>query len=269
MKLNNDDPLSIVTVCYNDKHGLRSTVDSVLKFSNLYQGKVDFIIIDGDSTDGTKEYLFELERTFTKELNSIHIVSESDSGIYNAMNKGVDIAKNEGYILFLNSSDILLDNATDILNEAELNLDIHVYRVTSSFDDGQKASVRQMKTVDEIRTWPCFPHQATLIRSALMKQYRYDEGYRILADYDFFCRCFENKCTIQASGSFLSDFKQGGVSNNSSFTFKYLNELVTIQKHYFGVYSKKLIFTSLVKLLIRSNSFLSKFEFLVRKLVFR
>lgn len=269
MRLKNNELLSVVTVCYNDKYGLQSTVDSVFRFAHLYQGEVDFIIIDGGSKDGTKDYLFELERAYSGELNSMHVISESDSGIYNAMNKGVELAKDEGYVLFLNSSDILLDDAADILNETEFNSDIHVYRVTSSFEDGKKASVRQMKTVDEISSWPCFPHQATLIRSTLMKQYLYDEGYRILADYDFFCRCFINKCTIQASGSFLSDFKQGGVSNNSSFTFKYLNELLTIQKHYFGVYSKKLIFTSLVKLLIRNSSFLSKFEFWVRKLVFR
>src|SRR5690606_20733259 len=92
--------LTIITINLNNLEGLKTTIESVL--SQTWQ-EFEYIVIDGGSTDGGKEYI-ESQKT---HLN--YWVSEPDKGIYNAMNKG--ILKSSGkYLLFLNSGDHLYDN---------------------------------------------------------------------------------------------------------------------------------------------------------------
>lgn len=92
--------LSIITINYNNFEGLKKTFDSV--FNQTFQD-FEYIVIDGGSTDGSKELI-----EFNKDKIS-YWVSEPDKGIYNAMNKGIKVAKGE-YLLFLNSGDWLVSN---------------------------------------------------------------------------------------------------------------------------------------------------------------
>ena len=92
--------ISIITINYNDLKGLQKTFNSVVNQSNK---DFEYIVIDGGSSDGGKEFL---------EQNSDKLaywISEKDSGVYNAMNKGIKAAKGE-YLLFLNSGDFLVDD---------------------------------------------------------------------------------------------------------------------------------------------------------------
>ena len=84
MSLNNENvKLSIITINYNNKDGLQRTIESVLS-----QTCTDFewIIIDGGSTDGSKELIEQYAD------NIAYWVSEPDNGVYNAMNKGIKVA---------------------------------------------------------------------------------------------------------------------------------------------------------------------------------
>lgn len=92
--------LSIITINYNNFPGLKKTLDSV-----ACQNCTEFehIIIDGGSTDGSKEIIEEYDKS---ALYNVNWVSEKDGGIYNAMNKGIKRAKGE-YIQILNSGDCL------------------------------------------------------------------------------------------------------------------------------------------------------------------
>ena len=86
--------ISIITINYNNLNGLKNTIKSVLDQSFF---DFEFIVIDGGSTDGSKGYI---------ELNSAKInywVSESDRGVYHAMNKGLSKVTGE-FCLFLNSA---------------------------------------------------------------------------------------------------------------------------------------------------------------------
>jgi glycosyltransferase involved in cell wall biosynthesis len=92
--------ISIITVCYNSQNTVESTIQSVLNQTYL---NIEYIIIDGGSEDGTKDII-------NKYLDKIaKYVSESDKGIYDAMNKGITLATGE-IIGFLNSDDIFFDN---------------------------------------------------------------------------------------------------------------------------------------------------------------
>ena len=96
-KYNKTPPrISVITVVFNSNKLIRKTIESVL--FQTYDN-VEFIIIDGASTDGTIEIIKE----FDNYVDKWH--SEDDSGIYDAMNKGIKTASGE-YLMFLNAGDI-------------------------------------------------------------------------------------------------------------------------------------------------------------------
>ncbi|MCP4122231.1 MAG: glycosyltransferase, partial [Bacteroidetes bacterium] len=92
--------LSIITVTYNCAELIRPTLDSILKSK---PDGLEYIVIDGASTDGTVDII----RSFGKDIDLI--VSEPDSGIYNAMNNGLRVATGE-YVLYINAGDLLYTN---------------------------------------------------------------------------------------------------------------------------------------------------------------
>lgn len=163
--------LSIITINYNNRDGLQKTIDSVLA-----QTWKDFewIVIDGGSTDGSRELIEQYQEHFT------YWCSESDKGVYNAMNKGIVKAIGE-YLLFLNSGDCLYDPA--VLNRVwskEHYADIISGQVIQT--NGQL-----LRTLDYSITKQLFldtlDHQGTFIKRNLFQSYRYSEDYRIISDW--------------------------------------------------------------------------------------
>ena len=84
--------LSIITINLNNKEGLEKTISSVL---SQRSANLEFIVIDGGSTDGSKELIEKYGSSITRSI------SEKDNGMYEAMNKGIKLAKGD-YFLFLN-----------------------------------------------------------------------------------------------------------------------------------------------------------------------
>ena len=102
----NDKPLvSIITVVFNSEKYLENTILSVI--SQAYDN-VEYIIIDGGSTDGT----IDIIKKYEDKLD--YWISESDDGIYDAMNKGIDLVTGE-WVNFVNSSDVLNGNAYTVI----------------------------------------------------------------------------------------------------------------------------------------------------------
>ena len=90
--------VSIITVCWNSEKYIRDTIESVL---NQTYKNIQYIIIDGKSTDKTLSIIDEYKERFGDRLT---LVSEKDSGIYNAMNKGLALVKGE-LVGIINSDD--------------------------------------------------------------------------------------------------------------------------------------------------------------------
>lgn len=91
-----DQPrITVITVTYNSLATLRETVESVLGQS---YANIEYIVVDGQSTDGTPEYLASLG-------DKIRFISEPDAGLYDAMNKGIDLATGD-FVGFLNADDL-------------------------------------------------------------------------------------------------------------------------------------------------------------------
>ena len=124
---------SVITINYNHKDGLRSTIESVVRLRHI---DYEFIIIDGGSTDGSVDIIKQYAANIT------YWVSEKDKGVYHAMNKGVAMSKGE-YLIFMNSGDCF--HSPDALNAVEHYQEDIVYsaagcRLTN--DDGTGTCLR-------------------------------------------------------------------------------------------------------------------------------
>lgn len=172
--------LSIITINYNNKDGLQKTIDSVI--SQTFKD-FEWIIIDGGSTDGSKELIEKYSQHIT------YWVSEPDKGIYNAMNKGIKVAKGE-YLFFLNSGDYLVQPNTinQIFTQSPntdfINGNLYILKGNKIIRDKGIHS-DYITCIDLIRG--NLNHQSTFIKKFLFDLYGfYDERYRIVSDWKFF-----------------------------------------------------------------------------------
>ena len=176
--------ISVVTVCYNAADTIEKTMLSVL---NQTYHDIEYIIIDGGSTDGTVEII----RKYADRI--AYWVSEPDKGIYDAMNKGIKVATGE-WINFMNAGDgfydeLVLENvfhsdyAPDCLviyGKTKVHYRWGTYIVTPS-------------NIATLRLRMSLCHQSTFIRLIEHKKRLYDLNCRIVADYNFFHTVYMEK----------------------------------------------------------------------------
>ncbi len=208
--------ISIITVNLNDVEGLKRTMTSV--FEQTFR-EFEYIIIDGGSTDGSKEYI---ERNKDK---IDYWVSEKDSGIYNAMNKGIKAA-NGDYLLFLNSGDWLFENAVlDKVADKLSDCDVLYGNMVKVFSDGKQhldKGVNGREITFYTFATGNLNHQATFISKGLFVRYGlYDENIGIVADWNFFLIALGmNNSKVKYLDIEISFFDMTGISSD----FKARNE---------------------------------------------
>lgn len=201
--------ISVITVCRNAAKTIEETLSTL--YSQTYKD-IEHIVIDGVSTDGTLEILSKY-----KENISI-LVSEPDTGIYNAMNKGIKLATGD-VVYFLNATDSLYDNNVleNAANEFKKHPDLEFLWGDVQFVENDKdvrvATFENIKIKsDLIYNNPC--HQSIFYKNNVFKKYGcYDETLPIYADYEFNARVLvlENvRCKYIPK--VLSRFELGGVS---------------------------------------------------------
>ena len=166
--------LSIITINYNNKAGLQKTIDSVI--CQTWKD-YEWIIIDGGSTDGSKELIEQYQQHFA------YWCSEPDKGVYNAMNKGVDKAVGE-YSLFLNSGDVLYDEYT-LQKVHDLKLDADIISGQMVRLDNNQLLRSYDESILKQLYYNTLNHQGTFIKRALFDNLRYDETLKIVSDWKF------------------------------------------------------------------------------------
>ena len=170
--------LSIITINYNNLEGLRKTSESILGQSLK---NFEWIIIDGGSKDGSKEYIESL--VILPESKIAYWCSEPDKGVYNAMNKGI-LKANGTYLIFMNSGDIFYeDNTIEKVFNKEHSADI-IYgdwkRIWSDYED-IKSFPYPVEIYSLYKENIC--HQAMFIKREYHLNNLYDESYKLIADY--------------------------------------------------------------------------------------
>lgn len=208
--------LSIITVNKNNEGGLERTIHSVIE--QEYKDW-EYLVIDGASTDGSVSLL----KKYNDQIR--YWVSETDSGIYNAMNKGIERAKGE-YCLFLNSGDVLYDpKAISRLFEGSSGEDI-IYSDIVTCDGREEKRVGFPDTITAGFLFSNYiAHPGMLIKRELFPRIgMYDEKYRICADYDFMLKAF---CKYNVSYKHVNEitakFPIDGISSDPR-NFKRIDE---------------------------------------------
>lgn len=198
--------ISIVTINLNNKNGLRKTIESVV--NQTYFDKIEYIIIDGGSTDGSVDVIKEYEDKIS------YWVSEKDNGIYNAMNKGLE-ASVSPYLLFLNSGDYLSKN--DVLERVFPYLDGtdivygNEWKVNEKYKGAYEAKYPD-KLDESFFRRTTLPHQSTFIKRELLIKHPYSEDYKIISDWKFFIEAFRNGCTFKHMPFIVSVYDCSGFS---------------------------------------------------------
>lgn len=207
---------SLITVTYNAGAVLEDTIQSII--TQTYK-KVEYILIDGASTDNTM-------RIIERYRDHIHtVVSEPDQGLYDAMNKGLSLATGD-YVCFLNAGDCLHEDDTLLgmvhsvaaSHEAPCPPDV-LYGDTALVDsEGHFLRMRRL-TPPEHLTWKSFRHgmlvchQAFFARRAIAPQY--DLRYRFSADFDWCIRVMKQARYLHNTHLTLVDYLDEGLTTRN------------------------------------------------------
>ncbi len=166
--------VSVITINFNNSEGLRKTLDSV---AHQHFPDYEYIVIDGGSTDGSKEIIEKYQAKIA------HWVSESDCGIYDAMNKGIGMATGE-YVHFLNSGDYYA--SSDVLSSVfSRQYTVPFIRCVQICDYGDRRIRWTNLGNRDVTLYDMYVntmlHQATFIHRSMFEKYGlYDENLKIV-----------------------------------------------------------------------------------------
>jgi len=219
--------LSIITVVYNNARDIERTMLSV--FNQTYPN-IEYIVIDGASTDGTLEVI----KKYGSRVSCL--ISEPDKGIYDAMNKGLAIATGD-YVLFMNSGDELYDAYTvaHVFASAD-DADIYYGETEMINDAGESLGQRRHKAPAQF-TWRDFKygmsisHQAIYIKRSLTQPY--DSRYQLSADIDWILRAAKKARCIVNVNRYVAKYLVGGMSKAKHR--QSLLERFNIMREYYGL----------------------------------
>ena len=201
--------ISIITVCLNRVATIEKAIQSVI---NQGYDKIEYIIIDGGSTDGTVDIIRKYEEYLA------YWVSEEDKGIYDAMNKG--IAKATGDIVaFLNSDDWYEDNILfKVAAYFEQFRPMILSGMINTLQKGQwKKKVLEFDNEEEnIRIGMNCRHPATFVRKEIFDRFGgFDTRYKIAADYEWLLRMYDEGIRILKVDDVFTNFSTKGVSSSN------------------------------------------------------
>ena len=197
--------LTLVTVTKNCASTIGATLKSV---AAIKQPGIEYLVVDGVSTDGT------LERV-TATVNLVDLlISEPDTGIYNAMNKAVSKATGH-YIAFINGDDELIADGFGALLATLQTRHSNIVSGTTLVGSREQPEERLVCEPWKLPFHNSVPHPSTFVARALLTAWPFREDLRIASDYDFFLRCFlarERFVRIEAD---LALHYRGGASANA------------------------------------------------------
>ena len=206
--------ISIITITYNSADTLSDTIESVLSQNHT---DIEYIIVDGKSTDGTLDVIKSYGRYVTK------YISEPDKGLYDALNKGISMATGD-IIGFVHSDDVLAGK--DVLQTIAETFE--TYQTDSVY--GDLVYVDRLDPFKVIRYWRSGkydrnkmargwmpPHPTFYVRREVYQRYGgFDTSYRISSDYDFMLRMLhKHRITSVYIPMILVKMRVGGESNRS------------------------------------------------------
>jgi len=219
--------LTVITIVFNDVKHIERTVLSVL---GQQYANIEYIVIDGLSTDGT----LEIVKKYSDKISNL--VSERDEGIYDAMNKGLALATGD-YVVFMNSGDEFYDSNTvaDVFASGD-DADIYYGETEMINEQGASLGQRRHKAPEQF-TWRDFKygmsisHQAIYIRRSIIGPF--NRKYELSADIDWILNAAKKAKTIVNVNQYVAKYLIGGMSKKRHR--QSLKERFDIMRHYYGL----------------------------------
>ncbi len=251
LKRNSDDrPLiSIITVVFNGEKYLENTILSVL---NQTYNNIEYIIIDGGSTDNTIEIIKKYENRID------YWISEKDNGIYDAMNKGILVSSGI-WLSFLGSDDVYNKDAIEnyynsLKNAGDVNYVFSKIQLVDNCNNILSIIGKNLKK-EKLKKYMCVPHVGSLHHRSLFTEYGlFDISYKIAGDYEFLLRVDKSLRILFMDKITVSMMNEGVSNQNIKKVFKETlklkiktgkrNKLICYFEYflgYFKMYIKKLI----------------------------
>lgn len=210
--------ISIITPVFNAVQTLEKTILSVL--NQKTESEIEYIIIDGGSTDGSLEII-------NQHLDGISFfITESDKGVYDAMNKGIQRATGD-IIGIINSDDWYNDGALAAVEKLFLNdnsLEI-VYSPIDNYLDGDYFNTFIPGDLDNLIFKFTINHPSCFIKRTVYERIgNFDLGFSIAADYDFILRAYLAKAKFHCINFPLASYSLNGMSGKPMSKFKQIRE---------------------------------------------
>lgn len=200
--------ISVITVCFNAFHGIEKTILSVL---NQSYPDIEYIVIDGGSTDGTIDVIQKYRDRIA------YFVSEPDGGIYDAMNKGIKAATGE-WINFLNAGDFFAGN--DAI-KVSMSIDMEgidvIYGDSIEFTGELSHIVPASDDVKRMSYEPVYRHGSSFVRASVQKQHEYDVNRKDLGyslDWEMIHRLYLEGYRFKKVDAVIECYEKDGVSNH-------------------------------------------------------
>lgn len=221
--------LSVITVVFNDVKYIEKTILSVV--TQTYK-KIEYIVIDGNSTDGTVDII----KKYSQKITYWH--SEPDSGLYDAMNKSMEHITGD-YVVFLNSGDTFYDINTVnnvFLSDNFGNTDVF-YGDTLVIDQKGQIKGKRRHRPPEKLTWRSFKtgmlvsHQAFIPAVRLIEPY--DLSYKLSSDFDWCIKIMKKSKKNTNTNLIIAKYLDGGISKQNMV--KSLNERFKIMAKNYGL----------------------------------
>ncbi len=213
-----DIKISVITVCLNSEQTLERTFESILNQSYL---PVEYIVIDGASTDNTITIIRKYEPVFIAAGVSFLWISEHDEGLYDAMNKGIEKTKGE-FIGILNSDDFYETDTMALVADACRNNPSSeiLYGFMRNLDDGVEVSSSRwnydyMYSRDN-KSDICSgaQHPTCFVKKNVYEEIgKFDLSFKTAADFDFLLRAKQQSKKFQPIDAILTNFALDGISN--------------------------------------------------------
>ncbi len=198
--------VTIITVVFNAEAHLEQTIRSVIEQD---YPSIEYIIIDGGSTDGTLDII----NRYQDRIN--YWVSETDDGIYDAMNKG--IRKATGNVIGLINADDWyapgsISRAMNIMQETGAEV---VHGAMLIFREGRETMVKRgPKKLDNFAKGMLLNHPTVFARASLYRRFGlFDTAYRIAADWEILLRWWLNDISFYVDDEVIANFRMGGISS--------------------------------------------------------
>lgn len=174
--------VTIITVVFNAVDLIENTIKSVLE--QTYKN-IEYIIIDGGSTDGTIEIIKKYDNQIDRW------VSERDKGVYDGMNKGIKKASGK-WINFMNAGDMFCKNSTieEVFDKIDYNTDLVYGSAVEIVGDNKLKHSEASDILENLWKGAQFGHESLFVKSDIIKNIPFNLNYKVAADYDFIMNCF-------------------------------------------------------------------------------